>query len=122
MKDSAGPGTFRQSAAVPARLPKPRRTFVLASEVSEAAGVTFVTLRDWVRRGILPAPVESLRGRGNMAKYPPSAVPRADLARRLRDDGWSLDGIAEHIKSKAWDGPAAAKGETESDPKEAGED
>jgi len=106
---------------VPARLPKPRRTFVLASEVSEAAGVSFVTLRDWVRRGILPPPVESLRGRGNIAKYPPSAVPRADLARRLRDDGWSLDGIAEHIKSKPWE-PAAAKGPAENDPEEAGED
>ena len=88
---------------MPRRLPKPRRTFVLATEVSTAAGVSFVTLRDWVRRGILPAPVESLRGRGNVAKYPLSAVPRADLARRLRDDGWSLDSIAEHIKSKTWD-------------------
>jgi hypothetical protein len=38
-----------------------------------------------------------------VAKYPLSAVPRADLARRLRDDGWSLDSIAEHIKSKTWD-------------------
>ncbi len=95
---------------------------MLASEVSAAAGVTFVTLRDWVRRGILPPPVESLRGRGNIAKYPPSAVPRADLARRLRDDGWSLDGIAEHIKSKPWDGQATAKALTENDPEEAGED
>lgn len=60
-------------------------------------------------RGILPPPVESLRGRGNIAKYPLSAVPRADLARRLRDDGWSLDAIAEHIKSRTWDdGPGAS--------------
>ena len=88
---------------MPRKLPKPRRTFALATEVSKAAGVSFVTLRDWVRRGILPPPVESLRGRGNVAKYPLSAVPRADLARRLRDDGWSLDSIAEHIKSKTWD-------------------
>ena len=81
---------------------------MLATEVAEAAGVSFVTLRNWVSRGILPAPTESLRGRGNIAKYPPSAVPRADLARRLRDDGWSLDAIAEHIKSKTWDDESAS--------------
>ena len=89
-------------------MPKPRRTFALATEVAEAAGVSFVTLRNWVSRGILPPPIESLRGRGNVAKYPLSAVPRADLARRLRDDGWSLDAIAEHIKSKTWADEAKA--------------
>jgi DNA-binding transcriptional MerR regulator len=89
-------------------MPKPRRTFALATEVAEAAGVSFVTLRSWVSRGILPPPIESLRGRGNVAKYPLSAVPRADLARRLRDDGWSLDAIAEHIKSQTWADEAKA--------------
>lgn len=91
-------------------MPKPRRTFALATEVAEAAGVSFVTLRSWVSRGILPAPLESLRGRGNVAKYPLSAVSRADLARRLRDDGWSLDAIAEHIKAQTWDGEADTSG------------
>ena len=89
-------------------MPKPRRTFALATEVAEAAGVSFVTLRNWVSRGILPPPVESLRGRGNIAKYPLSAVPRADLARRLRDDGWSLDAIAAHIKTQTWGDEADA--------------
>ena len=84
-------------------MPKPRRTFAPATEVAEAAGVSFVTLRSWVSRGILPPPIESPRGRGNVAKYPLSAVSRADLARRLRDDGWSLDAIAEHIKAQTWD-------------------
>lgn len=85
---------------VPRRVPKPRRTFALATEVAKAGGVTQVTLRDWVRRGILPPAIESLRGRGNITKYPRSAVQRAELTRRLRDDGWSLDAIAEYIRTK----------------------
>jgi len=88
---------------VPRRLPKPRRTFVVTEEVLKAAGVSFVTLREWVRRGIIPEPIESPRGRGNMAKYPMSAVPRADLARRLRADRWTLDKIAEYLKSLTWE-------------------
>jgi len=84
-------------------MPKPRRTFALATEVAKAGGVSLVTIRDWVRRGILPPAVESLRGRGNITKYPRSAVPRAELARRLRDDGWSLDAIADHLQKQTWE-------------------
>lgn len=84
------------------QLPKPRRSFVRTAEVLNAAGVSFVTLRDWIRRGILPEPLETARGRGNLAKYPRSALPRAELARRLRDDGWALDEIAEHMRKLDW--------------------
>ena len=66
----------------------------------EAAGVSGVTLREWTRRGILPVPIESVRGRGNVTKYPRSAVARAELARRLRDEGWTLDAIAEHMQAR----------------------
>ncbi len=80
------------------QLPKPRRMFARTADVLKAAGVSFVTLREWIRRGILPEPLETARGRGNLAKYPRSAVARAELARRLRDDGWALDEIAEHMR------------------------
>lgn len=86
------------------KLPKPRRTFVRADEVMKAAGgISYVTLRDWIRRGILPAPYEAVRGRGNVAKYSRSAVARAELARRLRDEGWTLDAIAQHMASLSWE-------------------
>ncbi len=88
---------------VPRRIPKPRRTFARGDEVAKAAGVSGVTLREWTRRGILPVPIEAVRGRGNVMKYPRSAMPRAELARRLRDEGWTLDAIAEYMQARTWD-------------------
>lgn len=94
-----------------------------AQEVLRAAGVSFVTLREWIKRGIVPPPIEVVKGRGNLAKYPRHAVPQADLARRLRDEGWTLDSIAEHMKTRTWEGqPPATPGPAEIDPDEAGED
>jgi DNA-binding transcriptional MerR regulator len=88
---------------MPRRPPKPRRTFVTAKEIQKAAGVSFVTLREWIKRGVLPPPIEVVTGRGNLAKYPRHAVLQADLARRLRAEGWTLDAIAEHMKTRTWD-------------------
>ena len=34
-----------------------------AQEVLKAAGVSFVTLREWIRRGIVPPPLEAVKGR-----------------------------------------------------------
>lgn len=85
------------------KLPKPRRSFVRTEDVLNAANVSFVTLRDWIKRGILPEPLPTPHGRGNLAKYPLSAVPRAELARRLRDDGWALGEIAEHMRKLEWE-------------------
>ena len=84
-------------------MPKPRRDFVVTAEVLKAAGVSFPTLRDWIKKGIIPPPLGAVRGRGNLAKYPRQAVLQADLARRLRAEGWSLDEIAEHMKTHTWD-------------------
>jgi len=97
---------------------------VNAQEVLKVAGVSFVTLREWIKRGIMPPPLEAVKGRGNLAKYPRHAVSRAGLARRLRDEGWTLDAIAEHMKTRVWegDGPSVAPGQVEIDPDEAGED
>lgn len=89
---------------MPRRPPKPRRTFVSAKEIQKAAGISFVTLREWIKRGVLPPALEAVTGRGNLAKYPRHAVPQADLARRLRAEGWTLDAIAEHMKTRTWDG------------------
>ena len=90
-------------AAVPRRMPKPRRTFARGDEVAKAAGVSGVTLREWTRRGILPPPTEAVRGRGNVMKYPRSAMKRAELARRLRDEGWTIDSIAAYMQARTWD-------------------
>ncbi len=101
------------------QLPKPRRSFVRTEDVLNAAGVSFVTLRDWIKRGILPEPLPTAHGRGNLAKYPRTAVPRAELARRLRDDGWTLDEIADHMRKLGWEsGQPASSDETtgETDP------
>ena len=88
-----------------------------AREVLAAAGVSFPTFRDWIRRGILPPPLSAVTGRGNLAKYPRHAVSQAGLARRLRDDGWTLDEIAEHMKTRVWNPapPAPAMGGNEPD-------
>ena len=91
------------TAPVPRMPTKPRRDFVVTAEVLKAAGVTFATLRDWIKKGVVPPPFESVRGRGNLAKYPRHAVRQADLARRLRAEGWSLDAIAEHMKTRKWE-------------------
>ena len=97
------------------KLPKPRRSFVRTEDVLNAAGVSFVTLRDWIKRGILPEPLPTAHGRGNLAKYPRSAVPRAELARRLRDDGWTLDEIAEHMRKLGWEGEQPASSDETTD-------
>ena len=87
-----------------------------ARELMHAAGVSFVTLRQWIRRGVLPPPLEAVTGRGNLAKYPSHAVTQAGLARRLRAEGWTLDEIAAHMKTRVW-GPARATPDTgESEP------
>jgi len=91
---------------VPRRIPKPRRTFARGDEVAKAAGVSGVTLREWTRRGIIPVPIEAVRGRGNVSKYPRSALVRAELARRLRAEGWTLDSIAKYLQSRIWEGEA----------------
>ena len=101
---------------MPRRPPKPRRTFVNAKEIVAAAGVSFVTVREWIRRGILPPPFEAVTGRGNLAKYPRHAVPQAGLARRLRAEGWTLDAIAEHMKTRTWESPPTVEPKVESDP------
>lgn len=75
-----------------------------------------MTVREWIRRGILPPPFEAVTGRGNLAKYPRHAVPQAGLARRLRAEGWTLDAIAEHMKTRTWDSPSTVKPTVESDP------
>ncbi|MBL9105147.1 MAG: MerR family transcriptional regulator [Myxococcales bacterium] len=85
------------------RAPKPRRNFVVTAEVLKAAGVSYATLREWINKGVVPPPLEAVRGRGNLSKYPRHAVAQADLARRLRDEGWSLDEIAAHMTTRTWD-------------------
>lgn len=108
---------------MPRRPPKPRRAFVYAEEVLAAAGVSVPTFRDWIRRGILPPPLAAVNGRGNIAKYPRHAVPQAGLARRLREEGWTLDEIAEHMKTRVWESqPAATEGQAENDPEATEED
>ena len=81
----------------------PRRAFVRGDEVLKAAGVTYMTMRDWIRRGILPPPLEAVTGRGNVARYERSAIFRAEMARKLRDQGWPLKEIAEHIQAQKWE-------------------
>ncbi len=87
-----------------------------AAEVLAAAGVSFVTLREWIKRGIVPPPLEAVKGRGNLAKYPRHAVPQADLARRLRAEGWTLDAIAEHMKTRTWDSKPKARSPADGEP------
>jgi DNA-binding transcriptional MerR regulator len=101
---------------MPRRPPKPRKTFVTSPELIKAAGVSFVTLREWIKRGIVPPPLRAVTGRGNLAKYPQHAVSQAGLARRLRADGWTLDEIAEHMKTRVWDAAASTPPTGENEP------
>lgn len=86
-----------------------------APELMRAAGVSFVTIREWIKRGVLPPPLEAVTGRGNLAKYPRHAVSQAGLARRLRAEGWTLNAIAEHMATRVWDtaAPGSDPGENE---------
>ena len=113
------PGALRfrlNSRRMPRRPPKPRKTFVTSPELTRAAGVSFVTLREWIKRGILPPPLAVVTGRGNLAKYPRHAVSQAGLARRLRADGWTLDEIAEHMKTRVWESAVSAPTTGENEP------
>lgn len=72
------------------------RQFVEATDVAGAAGINMIALRDWIRRGII-SPAVAVPGHSR-PKHPYRDVIRAMLAMELRQEGWELDAIAEHVK------------------------
>ena len=68
--------------------------------IAEAAGVTGKTIRVWAKRGLLPAPQLSHRGRrGTVAVWPDTAVAQAVWVRGQLEAGRTIPEIAETIKA-----------------------
>lgn len=72
---------------------------VPTSTLAAAAGCSASTVQRWVRQGLLPAPVRVNKGSGVQAMYPAAALERVGEIRRLREQGLSLDEIAERFNT-----------------------
>ncbi len=71
-------------------------------EVCRQTGLSRSTLHNYVRRGLIPKPDlcrdrDSARRYRKMSYFPPSVLERLAAIQRLKDDGHSLDGIAERL-------------------------
>jgi hypothetical protein len=60
--------------------------------VLKAGDVSFATLRVWIKKGVVPPPLEAVRGRGNLSKYPRHALQRrpAYASHRVHGDAQEL--------------------------------
>lgn len=68
--------------------------------IAEAAGVTGKTIRVWAKRGLLPTPQMSHRGRrGTVALWPDAALAQAVWVRGQLDAGRTVPEIAEAIQA-----------------------
>lgn len=75
--------------------------------IAEAAGVTGKTIRVWAKRGLLPTPQMSHRGRrGTVALWPDTAVAQAVWVRGQLEAGRTIPEIAEAIGGGEYPGAA----------------
>lgn len=67
--------------------------------IAEAAGVTGKTIRVWAKRGLLPTPQLSHRGRrGTVALWPDTALAQALWVRSQLEAGRTIPELAEAIR------------------------
>ena len=77
------------------------------AEIAEAAGVTGKTIRVWAKRGLLPTPQMSHRGRrGTVALWPDTAVAQAVWVRGQLEAGRTIPEIAKAIGAGQYPGEA----------------
>lgn len=68
--------------------------------IAEAAGVTGKTIRVWAKRGLLPTPQLSHRGRrGTVALWPETALAQALWVRSQLEAGRTIPELAEAIRT-----------------------
>jgi len=71
--------------------------------IAEAAGVTGKTVRVWAKRGLLPTPRLSHRGRrGTVALWPDSAPGQAVWVHGQLEAGRTIPEIVEALKAGAY--------------------
>ena len=91
---------MRAAATVP-----PAASTTTTAAIAEAAGVTGKTIRVWAKRGLLPTPQMSHRGRrGTVAVWPDTAVAQAVWVRGQLEAGRTIPEIAEAIRAGQWPG------------------
>lgn len=70
-------------------------------EVQEAAGVSYRTLRRWVREGLLEQPVRTSDGRSGVhLRWTGAQLRRARQVGKLRAQGMAFSQIAEKLRTK----------------------
>lgn len=76
--------------------------FCTTQDVMEAAGVSTLTVRNWVERGLLPKPTKVSLGYplGVFNRFPAWAIMRARFIAAKRRDGLTLDEILELVKAE----------------------
>lgn len=77
--------------------------FCTTQDIVEAAGVTTLTVRSWVERGLLPKPAKVSLGYplGAFLRFPAWALMRARFIVAKRRDGLTLNEIRELIEAEA---------------------
>ncbi|MCY0994700.1 hypothetical protein OV203_46675 [Nannocystis sp. ILAH1] len=83
--------------------------FCTTQDIMEAAGVTKLTVRSWVDRGLLPKPTKVSLGYplGAFLRFPASALMRARFIVARRRAGDTLDEILALLQSEGAEGAAA---------------
>ena len=72
---------------------QPEPPFATTDELVEITHVERQTLRQWVRRGLLPKPKIVSDGNGVKSRWPRSALERARFVTEMRAQLYSLDEI-----------------------------
>lgn len=69
------------------------------------------TLRQWVKRGLLPKPKIVSDGNGVKSRWPRAALERARLVTEMRAQLYSLDEIAKMLDERLGAADPTAKGD-----------
>lgn len=76
---------------------KDGKAFLRSGEMARLAGVSADTLRHYERKGLIPAPRRSSNG---YRQYPAQMLERIQLIRRALSVGFTLDELAEILKTR----------------------
>lgn len=96
---------------MPPRSPKkPEPPFATTEEMVAITNVERQTLRQWVRRGLLPPAKIVSDGNGVKSRWPRVALEQARFIKEMRAQLYSLDEILPMVLERWATGPASTRG------------
>jgi hypothetical protein len=100
-------GGYKVGASVPRRSPKkPEPPFATTEEMVAITNVERQTLRQWVKRGLLPPAKIVSDGNGVKSRWPRIALEQARFIKEMRAQLYSLDEIQPMVRERWGTEPA----------------